>query len=243
MGSHIWVSIWITCLNIISSIFLLKYLKYQVVANNSVKMFFFLILVTVQLQCSEGDNSAADKAFGYTNFKIKLKSDHGVIDRRNEFQNSHNEIKIIKEKEKVEKVLIDDVLPTPGGPTVFDPIREVEVPMVFILNERFENPKFISRQPKRKKLKKNNVLPITNEIESVAKKKPLKQKLRNFQATGNHANILNTNFRFAYLKRMRQKLLSDENSNDEERIPKKIVGRNGRRSRIRKVKRIRKKIK
>jgi len=212
-------------------------------------MLLFLILVTVQLQCSEGDNSAADKAFGYTNFKIKLKSDHGVIDRRNEFQNSQNEIKIVKEKvekEKVEKVVIDDVLPTPGGPTVFDPIRQVKVPMVFILNERFENPKFVSRQPKRKKLKKNNVLPISNEIESVAPKKPLKQKLRHFQATGNHANILNTNFRFAYLKRMRQKLLSEEsNSSDEERIPKtkKIVGRNGRRSRIRKVKRIRKKIK
>merc|ERR1712098_624872 len=88
---------------------------------------------------------------------------------------------------------------------------------------RFENPKFISRQPKRKKLKKNNVLPITNEIESVARKKPLKQKLRNFQATGNHANILNTNFRFAYLKRMRQKLLSDENSNDEERNKKNYI--------------------
>jgi len=203
--------------------------------------------VTVQLQCSEGDNSAADKAFGYTNFKIKLKSDHGVIDRRNEFQNSQNEIKIVKEKvekEKVEKVVVDDVLPTPGGPSVFDPIRQVKVPMVFILNERFENPKFVSRQPKRKKLKKNNVLPISNEIESVAPKKPLKQKLRHFQATGNHANILNTNFRFAYLKRMRQKLLSEEsNSSDEERIPKKTVGRNGRRSRIRKVKRIRKKIK
>jgi len=207
--------------------------------------------VTVQLQCSEGDNSAADKAFGYTNFKIKLKSDHGVIDRRNEFLNSQNEIKIVKEKvekekvekEKIERVVIDDVLPTPGGPTVFDPVRQVKVPMVFILNERFENPKFVSRQPKRKKLKKNNVLPISNEIESVAPKKPLKQKLRHFQATGNHANILNTNFRFAYLKRMRQKLLSEENFSDEERIPKKIVGRNGRRSRIRKVKRIRKKIK
>jgi len=207
--------------------------------------------VTVQLQCSEGDNSAADKAFGYTNFKIKLKSDHGVIDRRNEFLNSQNEIKIVKEKvekekvekEKIERVVIDDVLPTPGGPTVFDPVRQVKVPMVFILNERFENPKFVSRQPKRKKLKKNNVLPISNEIESVAPKKPLKQKLRHFQATGNHANILNTNFRFAYLKRMRQKLLSEENSSDEERIPKKIVGRNGRRNRIRKVKRIRKKIK
>merc|ERR1712002_1433051 len=242
MGSHIWVSFWITCLNIISSIFSLKY---QFVENNSVKMLLFLILVTVQLQCSEGDNSAADKAFGYTNFKIKLKSDHGVIDRRNEFQNSQNEIKIVKEKaEKVEKIVIDDVLPTPGGPTVFDPVRQVKVPMVFILNERFENPKFVSRQPKRKKLKKNNVLPISNEIESVAPKKPLKQKLRHFQATGNHANILNTNFRFAYLKRMRQKLLSEEsNSSDEERIPKKIVGKNGRRSRIRKVKRIRKKIK
>merc|ERR1711976_582874 len=195
MGSHIWVSIWRTCLNIISSIFSLKYF----VANNSVKMLLFLILVTVQLQCSEGDNSAADKAFGYTNFKIKLKSDHGVIDRRNEFQNSQNEIKIVKEKmekEKVEKVVVDDVLP------------------------------------------------ISNEIESVAPKKPLKQKLRHFQATGNHANILNTNFRFAYLKRMRQKLLSEEsNSSDEERIPKKTVGRNGRRSRIRKIKRIRKKIK
>ena len=40
------------------------------------------ILVVLQMQLQSSDCGDADRALGYTNFKIKLKSDHGVIDRK-----------------------------------------------------------------------------------------------------------------------------------------------------------------
>ena len=197
-------------------------------------MFLATVLVVLQLQLQLSDCGDADRAFGYTNFKIKLKSDHGVIDRK--FQ---NDIEVTEE----ENTISDVILPKPGGPTIFDPLRQVKVPMVFILNERFENPKFKSRHPRRKKLK-NFTLPITNEIETELEnevkkeEKPIKRrpKLKQIKSTGNHANILNTNFRFAYLKRMKQKLEASSRSTTS--INKASVLRR----RSRKVKRVRKKL-
>ena len=194
-------------------------------------MWFAVVFLVIEILACECSDSAADRAFGFTNFKIKLKSGHGVIDRT------------VEENEKENFIIDDDFPRVPGGPTKFDPLRQVKIPMVFILNERFENPKFVSRQPKRKKIT-NNVLPITNEIEDkprdkAPKRKNLKQKLNELKSSGNHANILNTNFKFAYLKRMKQKLQSQSNQN---RLPKTLKSKKSPRRRLVKVKRVRKKI-
>ena len=131
-----------------------------------------------------------------------------------------------------------------GGPTYFDEERGVNIPMVFILNERVENPKFVSRQPKRKKIANISIQKIKNiasRNEIGEKKKNIKQNIRKQKATrrpkqstlksetGNHANILNTNFRFAYLRKMKLKRLAESNQNKAVR-------------RLRKVKRVRKKL-
>lgn len=188
------------------------------------------------MQLQSSDCGDADRAFGYTNFKIKLKSDHGVIDRK--FPNViDNEV---SQEEEEDNTISDLILPKQGGPTRFDPLRQVKVPMVFILNERFENPKFKSRHPRRKKLK-NFTLPITNEIvteleNEVRKEKPIKRKPKLKQKlTGNHANILNTNFRFAFLKRMKQKLAASSGSTSS-------ITKTPLRRRSRKIKRVRKKL-
>ena len=61
--------------------------------------------------------------------------------------------------------------------------------MPLILNERIRNPKFISKNPKRQQKMENN--------KAIVNKKPL-----NFsQSIPPHANILNTNFKFAFLAR------------------------------------------
>ena len=190
-----------------------------------------ILLVTLSL----GDCTQADTAFGFTNFKIKLKSKHGVIDRSVAKQN------IIEAAEPEIKL--------GGGPTMFDEERGVNIPMVFILNERIENPKFVSRQPKRKKIKnisseKIKNISTKNEIGDRTRSKVIKQNIRKHKTqrrpklTGsfkserereNHANILNTNFRFAYLRKMKLKRLAESNQNKAVR-------------RLRKVKRVRKKL-
>ena len=173
----------------------------------------------------------ADKAFGFTNFKIKLKSDHGVINRN--LMDKVSRVDISREERKVNSE---------------SKRNEKKIPVTFILNERFKNPKFVSRNPKRRKLPKN-VSPLTNEISDDEKrlsveKKPVKessrkQKFKNKLSKLNHANILNTNFRFAFLKRMKHKL---EGINDTEPIAEPAKPRTFRK-RTRKVKRIRKKLK
>ena len=175
----------------------------------------------------------ADKAFGFTNFKIKLKSNHGVInrnlmDRVSNIDISRRERKVNSESKRYEQ----------------------KIPVTFILNERFKNPKFVSRNPKRRKLSKN-VRPLTNEISDDEKsifveKKPMKEPLRkqklNKQLSKlNHANILNTNFKFAFLKRMKHKLDTQEHRNTESSA--KPAKTQDVRKRTRKVKRIRKKLK
>ena len=173
----------------------------------------------------------ADKAFGFTNFKIKLKSNHGVINRNlmdkvSNIDISRGERKVNSESKRYEQ----------------------KIPVTFILNERFKNPKFVSRNPKRRKLSKN-VRPLTNEISDDEKsifveKKPMKellrkQKLNKQLSILNHANILNTNFKFAFLKRMKHKL--DTGRNTETSV--KPAKTQDVRKRTRKVKRIRKKLK
>ena len=185
-----------------------------------------VLAVTLNL----GDCTQADTAFGFTNFKIKLKSKHGVIDRSVARQN------IIE--------AADPELKLGGGPTIFDEDRGVKIPMVFILNERIENPKFVSRHPKRRKIKNisnekikhssaKNEIGDRNKIikQSLKKHKTQRRpKLNRFKSeTGNHANILNTNFRFAYLRKMKLKRLAEINQNKAVR-------------RVRKVKRVRKKL-
>ena len=222
-----------------------------------------MILATVCLlvSCfysSEAVNDA-DTAFGFTNFKIKLKSDHGVIHRNinskpqreeSRKQKLNTALDLLEEENEISNEI---VLPEPGGPVRFDHERNVMVPMVFILNERIENPRFVSRKPKRQRLSNAaKPLPIFNVIPDVVdkpvKKKPaavgrpgkkqFKQKFKNFKETGNHANILNTNFRFAYLKRIKQKLMSNaeidvsQNTNSPDKSFR----------RPRKIRRVRKKI-
>ena len=187
-----------------------------------------ILLVTFNL----GDCTQADTAFGFTNFKIKLKSKHGVIDRSVVKQN------IIEAAEPEIKL--------GGGPTIFDEERGVNVPMVFILNERIENPKFVSRQPKRKKIKNisnEKIKNISTKNEIGDRRKVIKQNIRKQKTqrrpklTGfkserereNHANILNTNFRFAYLRKMKLKRLAESDQTKPVR-------------RLRKVKRVRKKL-
>lgn len=196
------------------------------------------IVLVVVCSLHLGDCTQADKAFGFTNFKIKLKSNHGVIDRS---------------PLTVQENVIEDepLVKLGGGPTYFDQERGVNIPMVFILNERIESPKFVSRQPKRKKAAKVSTQKIKNissqnEIED--KKKFIRQNIRKqkqkatrrpkqnpFKSeAGNHANILNTNFRFAYLRKMKLKRLAE--SNQSKSKAKKVSRR------LRKVKRVRKKL-
>merc|ERR1712106_655002 len=61
-----------------------------------------------------------------------------------------------------------------GGPYRTDSWRNIRIPNPLMLNERFRNPKFISKRPKRKKI--------------------------------NTANILNTNYKQAFLSRRKYKV-------------------------------------
>ena len=199
----------------------------------SSRMFVKTMLV-LSVTLNLGSCTQADTAFGFTNFKIKLKSKHGVIDRS-----------VARPRQNIIEAADPELkLGGGGGPAIFDEGRGVRIPMVFILNERIENPKFVSRQPKRKKIKnisteKIKHISTKNEIgdrNRVIKKNTRKHKTQRrpkfsrFKSeTDNHANILNTNFRFAYLRKMKLKRLAEINQNKAVR-------------RVRKVKRVRKKL-
>ena len=142
-------------------------------------MFSFLFLVLFLTEVHGADKHArqgvkredANNAFGYTNFNIKLK----------------DKIKRPKNKVLEENIISDKLLK--GGPYQIQPWRDIKIPMPLILNERIRNPKFISKNPKRKQKKEKN--------KAIVNKKPL-----NFsQSIPPHANILNTNFKFAFLAR------------------------------------------
>ena len=125
------------------------------------------------MRCKRED---ASTAFGYTNFNIKLKKDMGL-----------------KKKPRKETTSLDTSFS--GGPYRVVPWRNVNIPLPLLLNERIRNPKFISRHPKRNNIDKKNPSPNLNpkEVSDISKKKALPQAA--------HANILNTNYRFAYLAR------------------------------------------
>ena len=119
----------------------------------------------------------ATDVFGYTNFHLKLE------DAKDKSINSVLENNIISDK------------PKHGGPYQIQPWRNIKIPMPLILNERIRNPKFISKNPKRK----------------LANKKKNKEKLKPIPP---HANILNTNYKFAFLaKKKHVDGLSDQNTN------------------------------
>ena len=157
-------------------------------------MFLFTVVIT---KCDGNDvhismhkRVDASTAFGYTNFKIKLKK-----------------LNSVKESEK-DNIVLDTSLS--GGPYRNEPWRNVKIPMPLILNERFRNPKFISSHRKRNKLN-------TSE-NSVKLKKGNKTKKINKEVIekDNHANILNTNFRFAYLARKNKaNLVTEQNSKSD----------------------------
>ena len=102
---------------------------------------------------------ASTQAYGYTNVYIKYaKKDKKV---RKRFR-----------KKKVNKFIPS------GGPYRTDSWRNVRIPNPLMLNERFRNPKFISRRPKRKKVNSSAI----------------------------NANILNTNYKQAFLSKRKYKV-------------------------------------
>merc|ERR1712106_1022268 len=130
-------------------------------------------------KCKIQDASAA---FGYTNFKIKLKQKNKRLEDNSRQQNTISYVSVS------------------GGPYRSEPWREVKIPMPLLLNERIRNPKFISKNPKRTKIRKQN---------TKAKKFDRKKII---SSSAIHANILNTNFKFAFLARKKQ--VNSENSLD-----------------------------
>ena len=152
--------------------------------------FIFLVLYLTEVHCVYKYTSHivkredATDAFGYTNFHIKLK------DTKDKSINSVLENNIISDK------------PIQGGPYQIQPWRNIKIPMPLILNERIRNPKFISKNPKRK---------LVNKKKNKEKLKPIPP----------HANILNTNYKFAFLaKKKHVDGLSDKNKNTVKNVGK-----------------------
>ena len=86
-----------------------------------------------------------------------------------------------------------------------EPWRNMKIPMALLLNERIRNPKFISRFPKRNRIKEmgNSVKTMNHTPKTKSGKRKINKKTN--ALTNNHANILNTNFKFAYLARIKNK--------------------------------------
>merc|ERR1712106_183695 len=103
----------------------------------------------------------------------------------------------LKQKSEDINSILDNTL---RGNDPNDSWRNVKVPMPIVLNERFRNPKFISKHPKR-----NRSNQIIKPIKSTIKSRRNKEKIIGKTKVFNHANILNTNFRFAYLARIKSK--------------------------------------
>merc|ERR1712083_869963 len=78
-----------------------------------------------------------------------------------------------------------------------EPLQNIYIPRPILLNERIRNPKFISKHPKRKKAS-NGDKPVTiSKTRNMKNKKPV--------TSAPHANILNTNFKYVFLARMKNK--------------------------------------
>ena len=84
-----------------------------------------------------------------------------------------------------------------------EPWRNVKIPMPLLLNERIRNPKFISRYPKRNRIKAmgNSVKSMNHTPKTKSSRRKINKKKN--AVRNNHANILNTNFKFAYLARIK----------------------------------------
>merc|ERR1719483_2033941 len=161
------------------------------------KMLILVILLVLQLaqstlvneRCSENVElnknrkckiQDATSAFGYTNFKIKLKKKNKRLKDNSRQHNAISDVSVS------------------GGPYRSEPWREVNIPMPLLLNERIRNPKFISKNRKRTNIRKQNT-----KAKNVDRKKKI-------SSSAIHANILNTNFKFAFLARKKQ--VNTENS-------------------------------
>ena len=92
----------------------------------------------------------------------------------------------------------------------FDPWLNVYIPRPLLLNERIKNPKFISKHPKRKKTSHRDKASIIN------KTRPVKNKKAAVSAP--YANILNTNYKYIFLARMKNK---DKNQTLQTALSKK----------------------
>merc|ERR1712106_86045 len=126
-----------------------------------------------------------------------------VSDRKQEFRSISQDDTLIKNDRsmKLKSEEFNSILDRyPSGQYQTDSWRNVKLPMPIVLNERFRNPKFISRHPKR-----NRVNQIIKPTKSIVKSPRNKQHNRSKTKVFNHANILNTNFRFAYLARIKSK--------------------------------------
>merc|ERR1712106_280989 len=102
------------------------------------------------------------QAYGYTNVYIKYaKKDKNVRKR-------------FRKKKKVIKFIPS------GGPYRTDSWRNVRIPNPLMLNERFRNPKFISKRPKRRKINTANILNTNYKQAFLSKRKyKVKKKLTN----------------------------------------------------------------
>jgi len=93
----------------------------------------------------------------------------------------------LQNNEVKEEIAKEDSLPA-GGPYRIEPWRNIKIPFPLMLNERFKNPKFRSRNPKRNQAKQKN------------------------DGNENPGNILNTNYKHAYLKSKNRKVVRKQNS-------------------------------
>merc|ERR1711892_857529 len=126
-----------------------------------------------------------------------------VSDRKREFRSISQDDTLKKNEQsmKLKSEEFNSILDRyPSGQYQTDSWRNVKLPMPIVLNERFRNPKFISKHPKR-----NRVNQIIKPSKSIVKSPRKKQNNRIRTKVFNHANILNTNFRFAYLARIKSK--------------------------------------
>ena len=144
------------------------------------QLFFLLLMPYIGLFSDHEINSdkeyheivkkhISSPAYGYTNVYVKYAKKNRNV-KKHEGNPDH-----VKNK-------LRDFVPS-GGPYLIEPWRNVKIPNPLMLNERFRNPKFISRHRKRNK--------------SNFPHKEVKE---------NTANILNTNYKHAYLKRKKYRI-------------------------------------
>ena len=78
-----------------------------------------------------------------------------------------------------------------------EPWQTIYIPRPLLLNERIRNPKFISKNPKRNKTSQSQKPNTINKAKMVKIKKP--------GVSEPYANILNTNYKYVFLARMKNK--------------------------------------